>query len=209
MMTRGLYAITDSTLLADGRLLPYVEAALEGGARLLQYREKSRDQARRFDEASALLEQCRRYGAELIINDDLPLAERLGVRLHLGQEDGSLSEARARLGTCMHLGSSCHASLELAEQAIAAGASHVAFGRFFTSMTKPGDVAATPDLLQQARKRFDAPIVAIGGITLATAPLLIEHGADWLAVINALFSADSATEVERRARAFSALFATP
>src|SRR5690606_9367621 len=175
----------------------------------LQYREKSRDQARRFDEASALLEQCRRYGAELIINDDLPLAERLGVRLHLGQEDGSLSEARARLGTCMHLGSSCHASLELAEQAIAAGASHVAFGRFFTSMAKPGDVAATPDLLQQARKRFDAPIVAIGGITLATAPLLIEHGADWLAVINALFSADSATEVERRARAFSALFATP
>src|SRR5690606_32327312 len=94
MMTRGLYAITDSTLLADGRLLPYVEAALEGGARLLQYREKSRDQARRFDEASALLEQCRRYGAELIINDDLPLAERLGVGLHLGQEDGSLSEAR-------------------------------------------------------------------------------------------------------------------
>ncbi len=208
-MTRGLYAITDSTLLAGGRLLPYVEAALEGGARLLQYREKSRDQARRFDEASALLELCRRYGADLIINDDLPLAERLGVGLHLGQEDGSLSAARARLGAGVHLGSSCHASLELAEQAIAAGASHIAFGRFFSSMTKPGDVTATPELLQQARERFDAPIVAIGGIILDTAPLLIEHGADWLAVINALFSAASATEVERRARTFSALFANP
>src|SRR5690606_36001570 len=87
---RGLYAITDSALLADGRLLPYVEAALEGGARLLQYREKSRDAARRFDEASALRELCQRYGAVLIINDDLELAVQLGVGLHLGQEDGSL-----------------------------------------------------------------------------------------------------------------------
>jgi thiamine-phosphate pyrophosphorylase len=207
-MKRGLYAITDSALLADGRLLPYVEAALEGGARLLQYREKSRDQARRFDEASALRELCQRYDAELIINDDLELAAQLGVGLHLGQEDGSLAEARARLGAGVHLGASCYASLAFAEAALAAGASHPAFGRFYPSLTKPGEAKATPALLSEARARFAAPLVAIGGITLDNARPLVEHGADWLAVINALFAADSAAEVERRAGAFCSLFPT-
>ena len=94
---RGLYAITDSQLLAEGRLLPYVEAALKGGARLLQYRDKSDDQARRLREASTLAELCARHGAELIINDDAELAARLGVGLHLGQGDGSLPAARALL----------------------------------------------------------------------------------------------------------------
>ena len=208
-MERGLYAITDSALLADGCLLPYVEAALEGGARLLQYREKSRDQARRFDEASALLELCRRYGAELVINDDLELAVQLGVGLHLGQEDGSLSAARARLGAGAHLGASCYASLDVAERALAAGATHPAFGRFYPSLTKPGEARATPSLLAEARARFAAPLVVIGGITLDNARPLVAHGADWLAVINALFAADSAAEVERRARVFTALFANP
>lgn len=205
-MKRGLYAITDSALLADGRLLPYVEAALEGGARLLQYREKSRDRARRLDEASALLELCDRYGAELIINDDLELAVQLGVGLHLGQEDGSLAEARQRLGEGRHLGASCYASLDFAAAALAAGASHPAFGRFYPSLTKPGETKATPTLLSKARARFTAPLVVIGGITLDNARPLVEHGADWLAVINGLFAVDSAAEVERRARAFVSLF---
>ena len=207
-MKRGLYAITDSALLADGRLLPYVEAALEGGARLLQYREKSRDQARRFDEASALRELCQRYDAELIINDDLELAAQLGVGLHLGQEDGSLADARARLGAGVHLGASCYASLAFSEAALAAGASHPAFGRFYPSLTKPGEAKATPALLSEARARFAAPLVVIGGITPENARPLVEHGADWLAVINALFAADSAADVERRARAFCSLFPT-
>ncbi|WP_312359819.1 thiamine phosphate synthase, partial [Stutzerimonas balearica] len=90
---RGLYAITDSHLLADGRLLPYAEAALRGGARLLQYRDKSPEEQRRLREAQALQALCERYGAELIINDDAELAARLGVGLHLGQDDGSLSAA--------------------------------------------------------------------------------------------------------------------
>lgn len=205
---RGLYAITDSQLLAGGRLLPYVEAALAGGARLLQYRDKSADAARRLDEAGALAELCARHGAALIVNDDLELAARLGVGLHLGQEDGSLAAARARLGEAAIIGGTCHARLDLAERAVAEGASYVAFGRFFNSNTKPGAPAATPELLEQARARIDRPIVAIGGVTLETAPGLIRRGADMVAVIHALFAADSAAEVERRARAFAQLFAT-
>lgn len=205
MKLRGLYAITDSELL-KGKLLPYVEAALKGGATLLQYRDKSNDEARRLREAEALRELCNRYGAALIINDDAELAARLGVGLHLGQGDGSLSVARALLGRKAIIGGTCHAQLELAEAAAKEGASYVAFGRFFNSTTKPGAPAADAELLTAAKAKINLPIVAIGGVTLDNAPELIAHGASMVAVVYGLFGADSAAEVERRARAFSALF---
>ena len=205
MKLRGLYAITDSELL-KGKLLPYVEAALKGGATLLQYRDKSSDDARRLREAEALRELCNRYGAALIINDDAELAARLGVGLHLGQGDGSLSAARALLGRQAIIGGTCHAQLELAEAATKEGASYVAFGRFFNSTTKPGAPAADVALLAAAKAKVNLPIVAIGGVTLDNAPELIAHGASMVAVVHGLFGADSAAEVERRARAFSALF---
>jgi thiamine-phosphate pyrophosphorylase len=205
MKLRGLYAITDSELL-KGKLLPYVEAALKGGATLLQYRDKSTDDARRLREAEALRELCNRYGAALIINDDAELAARLGVGLHLGQGDGSLSAARALLGRKAIIGGTCHAQLELAEAAAKEGARYVAFGRFFNSTTKPGAPAADVALLAAAKAKVNLPIVAIGGVTLDNAPELIAHGASMVAVVHGLFGADSAAEVERRARAFSALF---
>jgi len=203
---RGLYAITDRVLLAEGRLLPYVEAALQGGARLVQYRDKSGDANRRHDEAAALADLCRQHGALLIINDDLALARQLGVGLHLGQEDGSLAAARAELGAEAILGGTCHASLELAEAAVQAGVSYLAFGRFFASSTKPDAPPAPLELLDQARSRFALPVCAIGGVTLDNAPHLLAHGVDLLAVVHTLFSAASAGEVERRARAFARLF---
>ncbi|MGN8261667.1 thiamine phosphate synthase [Pseudomonas sp. SMSB3] len=206
MKLRGLYAITDSQLLA-GRFLSHVEAALEGGVCLLQYRDKGDDAARRLREAEALLKLCEQYGTGLIINDDAELAARLGVGVHLGQTDGPLTPARALLGRQAVIGSTCHASLELAAQAAGEGASYVAFGRFFNSVTKPGAPAASVDLLAQARAQVKLPIAVIGGITLDNAAPLIAHGADLLAVIHGLFGADSAQEVIRRARAFNALFA--
>lgn len=202
---RGLYAITDSQLLSDGRLLSYCEAALKGGARLLQYRDKSNNTAQRYREASQLLELCQRYNARLIINDDLALAARLGCDLHLGQDDGSLAVARQQLGPQTIIGVTCHHHLSLAEQAVADGADYVAFGRFFSSQTKPGEVLASASLLQQAQS-LHTPVVAIGGITLDNAAPLIAGGAAMIAVIHTLFAAPSATEVERRASAFSALF---
>ncbi|MCF1490567.1 thiamine phosphate synthase [Pseudomonas sp. AA27] len=207
MTLRGLYAITDSQLLA-GRFLSHVEAALEGGVCLLQYRDKSDDAGRRLREAEALTKLCERYGTQLIINDDAELAARLGVGVHLGQTDGPLTPARALLGRQAIIGSTCHASLDLAQQAASEGASYVAFGRFFNSVTKPGAPAAGVELLEQARAQVKLPIAVIGGITLDNAAPLIAHGADLLAVIHGLFGADSAQEVTRRARAFNALFAS-
>ncbi|MBF8691528.1 thiamine phosphate synthase [Pseudomonas fulva] len=207
MTLRGLYAITDSQLLA-GRFLSHVEAALEGGVCLLQYRDKSDDAARRLREAQALQQLCERYGTQLLINDDAQLARHLGVGVHLGQTDGPLTPARALLGSAAIIGSTCHASLDLAAQAAREGASYVAFGRFFTSSTKPGAPAADVRLLAQARAQVNLPIAAIGGVTLDNAAALVHHGADLLAVIHGLFGADSAQEVTRRARAFNALFAS-
>lgn len=207
MKLRGLYAITDSQLLA-GRFLSHVQAALEGGVCLLQYRDKGDDDARRLREAEALKNLCERYGTQLIINDDAELAARLGVGVHLGQTDGPLTPARALLGRQAIIGSTCHASLDLAAQAASEGASYVAFGRFFNSTTKPGAPAASLSLLEQVRTQVKLPITVIGGITLDNAAPLVAHGADLLAVIHGLFGADSAQEVTRRARAFNALFAS-
>lgn len=205
MKLRGLYAITDSQLLA-GKFLKYVEAALEGGVTLLQYRDKSDDQARRLREAETLLTLCERYKTRLIINDDAELAARIGAGVHLGQSDGPLTPARALLGRQAIIGSTCHDQLPLAEQAAKEGASYVAFGRFFNSTTKPGAPTASLELLDQARASLHLPICVIGGITLENAAPLVNHGADLLAVVHGLFGADSADEVTCRARAFNALF---
>lgn len=205
MKLRGLYAITDSQLLA-GKFLKYVEAALEGGVTLLQYRDKSDDQARRLREAETLLTLCERYKTRLIINDDAELAARIGAGVHLGQTDGPLTPARALLGRQAIIGSTCHDQLPLAEQAAKEGASYVAFGRFFNSTTKPGAPTASLELLDQARASLHLPICVIGGITLENAAPLVSHGADLLAVVHGLFGAQSAAEVTRRARAFNALF---
>ncbi|MCH4871992.1 MULTISPECIES: thiamine phosphate synthase [Pseudomonas] len=206
MTLRGLYAITDSQLLA-GKLLAYVEAALDGGLTLLQYRDKSSDDARRLREAEALRDLCARYNTRLIINDDAELAARLGVGVHLGQTDGPLTPARALLGPKAIIGSTCHSQVDLAEQAAKEGASYVAFGRFFNSSTKPGAPTATLDVLDQARSQLKLPICVIGGITLENAAPLVAHGADLLAVVHGLFGADSAQEVTRRAKAFNQLLA--
>ena len=204
MKLRGLYAITDSQLLA-GRFLAYVEAALDGGLTLLQYRDKSTDDARRLREAEALRNLCERYKAHLIINDDAELAARLEVGVHLGQTDGPLTPARALLGRNAIIGSSCHSQIELAQQAAKEGASYVAFGRFFNSSTKPGAPTATLEVLDKARAQLTLPICVIGGITLENAAPLVEHGADLLAVVHGLFGAETAQAVTRRARAFNDL----
>ena len=204
MKLRGLYAITDSQLLA-GKFLQYVEAALDGGLTLLQYRDKSNDENRRLREAETLKTLCDRYKAHLIINDDAELAARLGVGVHLGQTDGPLNPARALLGRQAIIGSTCHDQIDLAEQAAKEGATYVAFGRFFTSSTKPGAAPAPLEVIDQARTRLNLPICVIGGITLHNAAPLVERGADLLAVVHGLFGADSTQEVTRRARAFNAL----
>lgn len=201
MKLRGLYAITPESLARD----PLVERAahaLEGGARVLQYRSKDADPRQRVDAARALAALCRRLGATFIVNDDVDLALAVDADgAHLGRADGDLVAARVRLQGRL-LGASCYDQLELARQAVAAGADYVAFGSVFASPTKPGAVRAPLSLFTQARA-LGVPLCAIGGITVENAPALIRAGADLLAVVSDLFEAD---DIAARARAYARLF---
>ncbi|WP_372927425.1 thiamine phosphate synthase [Marinobacter sp.] len=203
----GLYAITDSQLLTADRLLPAVEAALRGGAVLVQYREKTAPQPERLRQARDLVALCNSARVPLIINDDPELARRSGAAgVHLGQSDSSLVNARQQLGEHAIIGATCHADLALAASADRDGADYLAFGRFFNSNTKPNAPAADTSVLARARQ-FGRPVTAIGGITADNGEVLIRAGADLLAVVGGLFDGDPAT-IEGRARQFARLFAT-
>jgi thiamine-phosphate pyrophosphorylase len=200
----GLYAVTPDVADTPG-LLTTAEAALAGGARMLQYRNKSASSALRLLQARALLTLCRKFRVPLIINDHLDLAVAVDADgLHLGAEDGSLATARKGLGPTRILGASCYDRVEHAREAERLGADYVAFGSFFPSSVKPGAVRAPLALLRDAKRSLSVPIVAIGGITLENAPQLIAAGADGVAVVSALFGAD---DVRLAASRFSALFA--
>lgn len=202
---QGLYAITDAALLPDDRLIDAVEQVILGGARLVQYRDKSADVPRRLAQARALNALCQRHRIPLIINDDVELAARVGAAgVHIGKEDASLAEARARLGEAALIGVSCYDRLDLALAAARAGADYVAFGAFHPSPTKPTEIRASIDLLRQARAALSVPIAAIGGITPDNAPLLLDMGADALAVIHAVFGQP---DMQAAARRFALLFA--
>lgn len=205
-MLRGLYAVTP-----DDRLLPrlsaLVEAALEGGTRIVQYRNKQAPPPLRRAQAAELLRICRAYDARLIINDDVWLAIEIGADgAHLGREDlpgGSLTTARDALGPKRILGVSCYDDLARGEAAAKAGADYLAFGSVFPSATKPGATRAPLELLAEAKRRFGLPVAAIGGISIGNAPQVIAAGADLLAVVSDLFDA---MDIRRRATEFQQLF---
>lgn len=202
----GLYAITDNRLTPPDQLLSAVAAALQGGAVLVQYRDKGSTATERLSQATNLNSLCRNAGVPLLINDDPELAKRVGAAgVHLGQDDCTLANARALLGPEAIIGITCHHRLDLAEIAKANGADYLAFGRFYTSTTKPGAPPADPQVLAGA-KSLALPVAAIGGITLDNAEPLIRAGADLVAVVGGLFGG-TPEQIEHRARLFTRLFA--
>ncbi|MGH8414631.1 MAG: thiamine phosphate synthase [Gammaproteobacteria bacterium] len=203
-LLRGLYAVTDSRLTPDEKLLPAVEAAIRGGARLVQYRDKTDEKTRREREARALVQLCHDHEVAMIINDDANLAATVGADgVHLGQHDTPLQNARVQLGPRAIIGVSCYGSLEQAVAAIHAGADYVAFGSFFPSPTKPDATLVPLSLLKDVHRQLNVPICAIGGITLENGAALMSAGADMLAVISGLFSQ---TDIEAAARRYARLF---
>jgi len=200
----GLYAVTPDLLDSDA-LLERVAAALAGGASAVQYRNKIASPPLQRAQALRLRDLCAAHNAIFIVNDDVDLAYAVDADgVHLGRDDGSLEQARRKLGRGAILGASCYDSLARAAEAVAAGADYIAFGSFFPSLIKPDAVRAEPSLLTAAKSRWSVGVVAIGGITAAAAPALIDAGADALAVIGAVFDA---TDVAAAARAFRDVYA--
>lgn len=185
---KGLYVITDPKLTPSAALIDSVTAALQGGARVVQYRDKSCDTEKRLREARALKALCDQYQATFIVNDDVSLAQASDAHgVHLGLDDTAISAARQQLGPSKIIGGTCHGDVGNAYRAQDDGADYVAFGRFFPSPTKPDAPPANLGDIAPRLQTLDIPAVAIGGITLANAPQLRAAGFAMLAVIADVF----------------------
>jgi thiamine-phosphate pyrophosphorylase len=183
-----IYALTDPVLLPGEYLYEAVAKALSSGIKTIQLRDKGATASELRALASRLVPLCAAMSACCIVNDRLDLALETGAHgVHLGQSDGSVREARRLLGDNAIIGVTCHGDLELARRAQAEGASYVAFGRFYSSSTKPLARAADPSILSAARREIALPIVAIGGIDRDNMAPLLRAGATTLAVCNSLF----------------------
>ena len=200
-MLSRLYLITDDG--QDGRLLERVEAALASGVRILQYRDKIRDRQAQLELAAQLKELCQRYQVLFVINDSAELAAACGADgVHLGQDDGSIAEARALLGEQTVIGISVD-TVEEALGAQTAGADYIGVGAIYPTGSKADAVHVGLEMLRKVRSAVTLPIVAIGGITRDRAPDVLEAGADSLAVISAVMG-DSQPGLA--AREFALLF---
>ncbi len=202
----GLYAVTPE--LTDSiALIGKVDAALRGGARVVQYRSKLIADSLRRSQAGEIANLCRIRNALFIVNDSVVLAREVDADgVHLGKDDGGVLAARTALGRGKLIGVSCYNEIDRARAAVAQGADYVAFGSFFSSSTKPQALRAGMELLHSAASEIALPVVAIGGITEDNAAGLIAAGADAVAVLSALFDA---FDVEAQARRFARLFQMP
>ena len=200
----GLYAITDSNLITPKRFANKVRQALEGGARVVQYRDKSQHHELRWKQAQTVVELCHEFSAVSIINDDIELTKTVNADgVHIGSKDDELSYAREQLGDDKIIGVSCYADINLAKQAVKGSADYVAFGSIFPSPTKPVAPVAGLDILQTAKQELSVPIVAIGGITLNNMPELLATGVDSTSIISGIFASD---DVQSSAKQFSDFF---
>ena len=169
-----------------------LKAALEPGvAAAFQLRVKDIDEHELARLAVPLQRICADANVAFIVNDSMALAKRLGADgVHLGQSDGDIREARALLGPSAQIGRTCHDSRHLAMEAGEAGADYVAFGAFYPTTTKPSNYRPAPAILSWWASVFEIPCVAIGGITPANAKRLVDAGADFIAVCQAVWGKD-------------------
>jgi len=183
-----------------GGLFPdRLKAALEPGlAAAFQLRVKDVDEHELARRAEPLQRVCADSGVAFIVNDSMNLAKRLGADgVHLGQSDGDVREARALLGPSAQIGKTCHDSRHLAMEAGEAGADYVAFGAFHPTTTKPSNYRPEPSILSWWSTLFEISCVAIGGITPGNAGPLVDAGADFLAVCQAVWGKDDPAHAVR------------
>lgn len=203
MSTCQLYLISplDVAGAFPARLARAIDAAPVAA---FQFRVKEIDEHQAARLAAPLQEICAARDVAFIVNDSIALAKRIGADgVHLGQQDGTVEEARRKLGREAQIGVTCHASRHLAMEAGEAGADYVAFGAFFPTTTKQTEHRAAPELLTWWQELFEIPCVAIGGITPANCLPLVQAGADFLAVSGAVWNGDEAAAVAAFAAAIA------
>lgn len=206
---RGLYGVSPEWDDTE-RMLAALDAAAAGGMSAFQWRRKTASPDAAVEQARRVVQRCRELGVVSIINDDWRLAALIGADgVHLGRDDGSLTEARIALGPDRIVGCSCYNDPGLAQRALMADIDYIAFGAMYPSSVKPDAVRALPEHLRQARQIAETAegvrpaVVAIGGITPENAAAVVQAGADSLAVISGVFLAP---DIEAAARRCASLF---
>jgi len=200
MKINGIYGILPADIPLE-ELLHKAEAALKGGVKTLQLRDKKQGFKRGLKRAQALCELVRTYNSLLIVNDSVQLAlEADADGVHLGREDmQSMATIRAKTDNSMIIGVSCKADAAFARHVLDEGADYVSFGAIFSTRSKADAIPIGLPRLAKARKMFPkANICAIGGLTLESLPAVKKAGADCGAVISALFNADDIESMARK-----------
>ena len=200
---KGLYLVTPDWDDTDA-LIKATETALSVGVGLLQYRHKTANGELRLEQASALLKLCRQHNVPFIINDHIDLCVALDADgIHVGGTDASVAVVRTLIGKDKILGASCYGDFALAEQAQIAGASYVAFGGFYPSRVKKYEVSTPASIVSKAKSQLTLPVCVIGGMTPENAKPLVKEGADMVAAISSVYSAD---DIAIAVKEFAALF---
>lgn len=201
---RGLYLITNDDPIQ--LLLEKLDAALATRqVAILQYRRKKVEKVDQPAEVEQIKLLCEKYQVPFVINDDLKLAAQFGLCVHLGQSDGEITDAKLQLPEGVIIGRTCLNSLELAQKAIADGATYIAFGAVYATSTKPEAGNVGIEVIKQAAAQYDVPICAIGGLTVENSKPVIEAGADLCAVISDILGRSTA-EIPARVQAWAQLF---
>ena len=200
---KGLYLVTPDWDDTDA-LIKATETALSVGVGLLQYRHKTANGELRLEQASALLKLCRQHNVPFIVNDHIDLCIALDADgIHVGGTDASVAVVRTLIGKDKILGASCYGDFALAEQAQIAGASYVAFGGFYPSRVKKYEVSTPAAIVSKAKSQLTLPVCVIGGMTPDNAKPLVKEGADMVAAISSVYSAE---DIATAVREFAALF---
>ena len=181
-----IYAISDDILMPENLALEYAREILECGVKFFQFRSKKAVKNEKL--ASEILNLCEKFGAKFIVNDDVKFAKKIGAKaVHLGKDDEGIKEAFEILGKDAYVGVSCYNDISLAINAAKNGASYVAFGSVFTSLTKPNAPKCGLEVVKEAKQILNLPICVIGGINETNIGSLSHVKPDLIAIISAIY----------------------
>lgn len=181
-----IYAISDDVLMPENLALEYAREILECGVKFFQFRSKKAVKNEKL--ASEILNLCEKFGAKFIVNDDVKFAKKIGAKaVHLGKDDENIKEAFEILGKDAYVGVSCYNDINLAINAAKNGASYVAFGSVFTSLTKPNAPKCGLEVVKEAKQILNLPICVIGGINETNIGSLSHAKPDLIAIISAIY----------------------
>ena len=181
-----IYAISDDILMPENLAVEYAREILECGVKFFQFRSKKAVKNETL--ASEILNLCEKFGAKFIVNDDVKFAKKIGAKaVHLGKDDENIKEAFEILGKDAYVGVSCYNDINLAINAAKNGASYVAFGSVFTSLTKPNAPKCGLEVVKEAKQILNLPICVIGGINETNIGSLSHVKPDLIAIISAIY----------------------